>query len=190
MLCHDRGERITQWANHGRFVSVPDQRLLRAGRGYLLFFLPAQRRAMRIDPTGEGGSDLLVPWPSLIGVASAINAAPTLRLFATPTRRRPDGRSLLYHAPLMNVDSQGRLDISACDPPRAYGERQLEAWVRLVIDQTFTQTLNPLALDLGREPVSTLAHHHFYCALATSGTATFPRAALRCRDLRLGETSV
>lgn len=65
---------------------------------------------------GKNPERLVVEWPPLLFIAR--KASPCLRVFALGSNKRPTKDTKLYHAPLMNIDAQGRLCQGTATLPR------------------------------------------------------------------------
>jgi len=190
MLEHDKADRAQALSGKKTSVHIPDERLIHAGRGYVLFRLKACVRPLRFRLTGEAIQTIDLPWPAMVLLARNKEGQRSLRAFALASNQRPHAGTDLYHAPLLNIDSRGVVSVAAMDLPSGVKERHIDAWAEVLTQCIFTHNANPFALDLGRHPVATYTHIHALKKLSQRGLKQFPKSWLKPYGTPLGALHV
>lgn len=82
----------------------------------------------------EAGTSVSVKWPHLVFIASEQN----LRVFAVLGNKRPTPETKLYHAPLMNIFSDGRLCFGSAVRPDRITVDSIPEWSAAIFDSRFS----------------------------------------------------
>ncbi|HRY14769.1 MAG TPA: PRTRC system protein B [Candidatus Competibacteraceae bacterium] len=114
-----------------------------------------------------------VPWPSLVFVAYR----KTLACAALVKNARPEPDTALCHAPLMNIDAQGRVCLGTAEIPTDHALERCAAWEAAVYATNFSHVNHRQTLQIKNEStISSERHFQFWQAL--EGQKRFPAKAL------------
>lgn len=153
---------------------LPSNALAVTNRGSA-WYCPARTGTMWFR-TGSKTQAFQVPWPAMIFVAGGTG----LHVCAIAGRRKPGKSTPVYHAPLMNVYSNGELCIGSGVRPSGTGSGTWSQWQALIYDTAFSHVNHPSTLLLPgkRSPkkISNEAHLRFWRGL--DGKNTFPTESL------------
>lgn len=119
-----------------------------------------------------------VPWPSLVFVAREQR----LWCAALAENTRPEPETMLYHAPLMNIDAHSEVCLGTAEVPPDSTIPSLAAWEAVVCETSFAHVNHRHTLQIdGATDISTEQHFAFWQALHDQ--TRFPataRVPLRC----------
>lgn len=127
-----------------------------------------------------------VPWPRLVICATA---GRSLRVMAVRKRGEIEGNTKLYHAPLMNIDRDGVLDVNPSTLPSRIDPKSLAEWEALIFGYLFAnvgheQTLIPVGMRRGAK-INTYYHTRFWRWMINNSVSAFPGESLSDRKLTL-----
>lgn len=144
---------------------------------HIAWTTPPAVRPMLFKPVGLSPQTLRVPWPRLLMVA---NSHGQLSVAALASRRPVAAGSKLYHAPLMNVDQQGRVCTGNAPLPGYCDGGSLPAWEAVMFESAFTHVNHPHSLKTGqpKRVVETKDAFGFWSDLARQSAERFPNRVL------------
>ncbi|MDO9139902.1 MAG: PRTRC system protein B [Methylococcales bacterium] len=157
-----------------RKVSLLPPNAVSISETHLAWTVPAQVRPMLFNITGLPMKKIDVPWPRLLMVA---NRNGKLAVAALKNKGRVNGKTRLYHAPLMNVYANGNVCTGSATLPDEYGIDQIKAWEAVMFDSAFSHVNNPSTLSLAGDKDKTVdnkAHYRFWLSLSKKKVAKFP----------------
>ena len=164
-------------------VVMLNPRVLAITARLIVWDLPAGVRPLNIALPGGDPSSLLVPWPRmLLGALVSQNGQKLLHAVAIKRQGRPREDSPLFHAPLMNTDSVGRIHLASDTDLPEVEPSQIDIWDKALLGYQFSvvghdRTIRPDGM------VATAAvnsYHHARCwrQIARSEVDRFPGQAL------------
>jgi len=110
---------------------------------------------------------LKVIWPNLIFIVTG----ETLRVFSYLGTQRPTEQTQLFHAPLMNIGSDGRVCLGTATHPRKRGIASIPEWEGVMFNTRFSHTNHPHTLRVkGKGTISNEQHTQFWQSKASSLT--------------------
>jgi PRTRC genetic system protein B len=185
-------------------LTLRDTRIIARAEDYLIWRIPAGQRPMHLAPRADISHSEPVPWPALLVVVSEVKGAPSgshngrCQVFALDRQSRPGMQTPLFHAPLLNTNSDGQIlgnapleeMLSGAGDCNALSRTEVE---RIIVTMRFTHLLNPHALKQGTGAKGTKDLIAFYRRLSAQGIQRFPKERLTAtglclRDLPLPST--
>ncbi len=146
--------------------------LLAHGEDFLVWYRPGAIRPVWFAFNGQRFG-FRVPWPSLVFVAYR----QTLSCAALAKSTRPEPDAALCHAPLMNIDAQGRVCLGTAEVPTDHALERCAAWEAAVYATNFSHVSHAQTLQIkGEQTVNSEQHFQFWQAL--HGQKRFPAHAL------------
>jgi PRTRC genetic system protein B len=119
---------------------------------------------------------LNVPWPRLLIVT---NTNGKMAVAALKGNRRPTARTKLYHAPLMNVSSNGAVCTGSASVPLECGVEDIASWESVMFDTAFSHVNNPATFRLDRKKeITTKLNLRFWQSLSKQKVESFPNDRL------------
>lgn len=85
---------------------------------------------------GSKPQRLVVEWPPLVFAAHKLN--PALHVFALSKNTRPNEQTILFHAPLMNINDEGRLCQGTAHLPQDISINSIDECEATLFDSQFT----------------------------------------------------
>lgn len=163
-------------------VCLFDSRILALTEEVMVWHFPGDRRLYHLCQPGGEPVSLMTPWPSLLlAVVQQPKVSYELHAVALRRRGRPLASTPLHHAPLLDIDRDGRLaggdgGISRLDP------RDLSQWEARLVDHVYRRTLHERSLKppelVPGAAVNTYHHTRFWRSLARDEATRFPGPAL------------
>jgi PRTRC genetic system protein B len=159
--------------------------VLAQGDEALVWYVPGRVRPMLFTGTKGDTVRLEVPWPTL--VFSARDRG--ISLTAIKTRGRPTLRTPVYHAPLMNLYSDGGVCLGSATVPGMAGPESVPDYEAAIYDSRFSHGnfRGNLRIDGKTGEASDLDHLRFWRGLARAKATRFPAQALVPMGQRLGD---
>lgn len=146
--------------------------LLAHGEDFLVWWRPGAIRPLWFAFNGQRFG-FRVSWPSLVFVAYR----QTLSCAALARSTRPEPDTALCHAPLMNIDAQGRVCLGTAEIPTDHALERCADWESAVYATNFSHVSHAQTLQIKGEPaISSKRHFQFWQAL--DGQKRFPAHAL------------
>ena len=146
--------------------------LLAHGEDFLVWWRPGAIRPLWFAFNGQRFG-FRVSWPSLVFVAYR----QTLSCAALARSTRPEPDTALCHAPLMNIDAQGRVCLGTAEIPTDHALERCADWESAVYATNFSHVSHAQTLQIKGEPaISSERHFQFWQAL--DGQKRFPAHAL------------
>lgn len=105
--------------------------LLAASKSVLCWHEPPKVRPMWFI---EAGASVTVKWPHLVFIANESG----LRVYAVSGNKRPTPDTKLYHAPLMNIYSDGWLCFGSASRPDSLAVDSIPEWNAAIFDSRFS----------------------------------------------------
>lgn len=143
---------------------------------HIAWTVPARVRPMLFNIQGVKMRKINVPWPRLLIVA---NCNGKMAVTALKGNRRPTGRTKLYHAPLMNVSSNGAVCTGSASVPLECGVEDIASWESVMFDTAFSHVNNPATFRLdGKKEITTKMNLRFWQSLSKQKAESFPNDRL------------
>ena len=160
---------------------LPDN-VIAQGDDSLVWHVPGRVRTM-LFKHGKKTTKMAVHYPSLI--FKVIDN--TLSVAASKFKRKPKADDILYHSPLMNIYSDGRVCVGTADCPSDSDIESMAEWEKVIFDTIFTHTNHDKCL-LNKSQTSTTTDQLYAFWKALKGDKHFPTNRLnRLSDLTLEE---
>lgn len=121
----------------GRAASVPriyPAHILYAGPAGMVWWLKPEVRTMYLAAEGRKLTKIHSMWPNL--VAAVVNR--TLHIVCVKGDGRPEGATALFHAPLGNIDAEGRVCTGNAKLPLGTTISDIEGWNAVIFGTAFT----------------------------------------------------
>lgn len=143
--------------------------------------VPARPALLRIKR-----SEIMVPMPRLLMFSNGAD----FRVCAVRHRAKLEPKTPVFHAPLLNVYSDGRVCWGSVQTPKTSSVHQIDqkAWESALFDSIGTHINHPHTLTLtgdGRDEVNTAQYEHFMVKLTRE--KQFPNKNLAAMNMTLGE---
>lgn len=143
---------------------------------HIAWTVPARVRPMLFNIQGVKMRKINVPWPRLLIVT---NTNGKMAVAALKGNRRPTARTKLYHAPLMNVSSNGAVCTGSASVPLECGVEDMASWESVMFDTAFSHVNNPATFRLdGKKEITTKMNLHFWQSLSKRKAELFPNDRL------------
>ncbi|PCJ88319.1 MAG: hypothetical protein COA54_03375 [Thiotrichaceae bacterium] len=148
----------------------------------LVWHVPGQVKTM-LFKHGKKITRMAVPYPSLI--FKVIDN--TLSVAASKFKRKPKADDIIYHSPLMNIYSDGRVCVGSADCPSDSDIGSMAGWEKVIFDTIFTHTNHDSCL-LNKPQTMTTTDQLYAFWKSLKGDKHFPTNRLsRLSDLTLEE---
>jgi len=128
------GERFNRITGHDVLCVLPPEVFI--SNQHLFAWHTASRYAPMWFSVGGRQFAVRVQWPPLVWIVNRRDRG--LRIFALGRSSRPAMDTIVYHAPLMNIGSNGRLCEGSAKLPRQLDERHLHEIEACVFESNFT----------------------------------------------------
>jgi len=127
----------------------------------------------------------LVPYPNLIMKASSTGK---LDIASYKTRGRVTEKTILYHAPLMNIYKTGNVCIGNSSLPNNISIKDIPEWADLIFNTAYSHVNQSKTLSIsGSKEVGNKEHLKFWRELSKSKVTKFPNSALVPMGMKVGE---
>jgi len=123
---------------------------------------------------GSKPESFTVEWPPLVFVANKSHRS--LRVFTLPSNNRPTGRTRLYHAPLMNINSHGILCQGTAALPSQICIETIHHCESTLFDSQFTHVNHEFTL---RKETSNKQHLDYWKGKAKNITQPAKRVSVK-----------
>ena len=163
-------------------VQIFPDNVIAQGDDSLVWHVPGQVRTM-LFKHGKKITKMAVPYPSLIFKVFDN----TLSVAASKFKRKSKADDIIYHSPLMNVYSDGRVCVGSADCPDDSDIESMTGWEKVIFDTIFTHTNHDSSL-LNKPQMTTTTEQLYAFWKALKGDKTFPMNRLnRLSDITLEE---
>lgn len=160
--------------------------VLAAGASCLTWYVAGKSRVMYVQ-IGKRLQRWTVPWPTLVFKVTPKG----IGVAALSSDKRPDGDTLLFHAPLANVYNDGRVCTGGAVLPPEYGVGAMPQWETVIFNTGFSHVNHEFTLRLAGkkkdDPVSDGDHFSFWKNLAKAKHKAFPVKMLVPMNVSLEE---
>lgn len=119
-------------------VSWIPANLIKRSSSQLVWTMPPATRMLWFKMQGQRVQSIRAPWPRLVLIADRDGE---LRVFAIKGAERPTPDTPLFHAPLMNINSQGLLCFGNVSKPE-FSVSNLQEFEKAITHSHFTHTNN------------------------------------------------
>lgn len=163
-----------------------DRRILTLTPRLMVWEVAADRRDLRLVLPSGDVMTLDVPWPRLLLAAILpIAGEPELHVVALKRQGRVQLGTPIYHAPLMNIDREGKLLDEQSGFPRGIDPRRVCDWEQPLLAFSFCrvgheQTLRPTDME-ARAQINSYHHGRCWREIARSNLSRFPARSLVTR---------
>jgi PRTRC genetic system protein B len=160
-----------------------DPRVLAITPRLMVWDVPADRRALRLVLSSGEVMALDVPWPRLLlSAALPASGVPELHVVALKRQGRAQEQTPVFHAPLMNLDREGKLLGGEHGLPTTIDPRRIDEWEHTLLEFSFTLVGHDLTLrpaDMAaRAQINSYHHCRCWREIARAGLSRFPGRSL------------
>jgi len=163
-----------------RAIHILPENVIAQGDDSLVWHVPGKVRAM-LFKHGKKITRMAVPYPSLI--FKVIDNS--LSVAASKFKRKPNANDIIYHSPLMNVYSDGRVCVGSADCPCDSDIESMAGWESVIFKTIYTHTNHDRCL-LNKPQTSTTTDQLYSFWKSLKGDKYFPTNRLN----RLSDTTL
>jgi len=163
-----------------RAIEILPDNVIAQGDDSIVWHVPGKVRTM-LYKHGKKTTKMAVPYPSLI--FKVIDN--TLSVAASKYKRKPKADDILYHSPLFNVYSDGRVCVGSADCPSDSDIESMAGWESVIFKTIYTHTNHARCL-LNKPQTSTTTDQLYWFWKSLKGDKYFPTNRLN----RLSDTTL